>query len=105
MTQSDSGSRTEAREPEPDKIDGAMPKPTKRAPVKSSPSKTAKKAKPAEPPAAPTRADEAAYIEMLVKTGQAVPAGRGKMPSGVTHELVPDGHGHVKAVRRRFSIS
>ncbi len=77
-----------------------MPKPTKRAPVKSSPSKTAKKAKPAA-----ASADEAAYLEMLVKTGQAVPAGRGKMPAGVTHELVPDGHGHVKAVRRRFSIS
>lgn len=81
-----------------------MPKPTKRAPVKSSSSKTAKKAKPAEPPGAPTPADEAAYLAMLVKTGQAVPAGR-KMPAGATHVVVTDDTGAAKAVRRRFSIS
>lgn len=77
-----------------------MPKPTKRAPVKSS----TKTAKPAKTSAAPTPADEAAYLEMLVKTGQAVPAGR-KLPPGVTHVVVTDEKGAPKAVRRRASIS
>ena len=77
-----------------------MPKPTKRAPVKS-PSKIAKTAK---KPATPTPAEEAAYLEMLVKTGQAVPAGR-KLPPGATHVVVTDDTGAAKAVRRRFSIS
>lgn len=78
-----------------------MPKPTKRAPVKSS-SKEAKTKKAAK---RVTKADEAAYLEMLVKTGQAVPVGRGKVPAGATHVLVPDDQGIVKAVRRRFSIA
>ena len=86
-----------------------MPKPTKRVPVKLS-SKTAtmaktKRAKTKKAAATATKADEAAYLEMLVKTGQAVPAGKGKVPAGVTHVLVPDDQGTVKAVRRRFSIS
>jgi hypothetical protein len=82
-----------------------MPKPTKRAPVKSSPSKTAKKAKPAasSAPPTPTPEDEAAYLEMLIKTGQAVPAGR-TMPAGATHAVVTDDTGAVRAARRRFSI-
>ena len=86
-----------------------MPKPTKRAPVKSSSTKTAKTQKVAtkKKTAAKkvTKADEAAYLEMLVKTGQAVPAGRGALPPGATHVLVPDDQGKVKAVRRRYSIS
>ena len=92
-----------------------MPKPTKRAPVKSSSSKTAKKqkvatkkktaAKTKKAAKTVTKADEAAYLEMLVKTGQAVPAGRGALPPGATHVLVPDDQGKVKAVRRRYSIS
>jgi len=86
-----------------------MPKPTRRAPVKSPKSPKRAKAAPtarlAENAATPSPADEAAYLEMLIKTGQAVPAGRGKMPPGATHELVPDARGHVKAVRRRFSIA
>lgn len=81
-----------------------MPKPTKRAPVKSSPSKTAKKVKPAASFAPPTPEDEAAYLEMLIKTGQAAPAGR-RMPAGATHAVVADDKGAPKAVRRRFSIS
>ncbi len=86
-----------------------MPKPTKRVPVKSS-SKTAtmaktKRAKTKKAAATATKADEAAYLEMLVKTGQAVPVGTGKLPAGATHVLVPDDRGQVKAVRRRFSIS
>lgn len=91
-----------------------MPKPMKRAPVKSS-SKTSTaakqaKAKTAKAPkrtraAKRAQAEDAAYLEMLIRTGQAVPAGRGKLPPGVTHELVPDARGKVKAVRRRFSIA
>ena len=81
-----------------------MPKPTKRVPVKSS-AKT-KRAKTTKKAATKvTKADEAAYLEMLVKTGQAVPVGAGTVPAGATHVLVPDDQGHVKAVRRRFSIS
>lgn len=92
-----------------------MPKPTKRAPVKSSSSKTTKKsaktktatknAKTTKAAKTVTKADEAAYLEMLVKTGQAVSAGRGALPPGATHVLVPDDQGKVKAVRRRYSIS
>ncbi len=88
-----------------------MPKPTKRAPSTSSSSKKTtnvtktKTAKTKKAATKVTKADEAAYLEMLVKTGQAVPAGKGKVPAGVTHVLVPDDQGTVKAVRRRFSIS
>jgi septum formation inhibitor MinC len=87
--------------------DGAMPKPTKRAPVKSS-SKTKTKTKAANTArptkkAQPTPSDEAAYLEMLIKTGQAAPAGR-RMPAGATHVVVTDDTGKAKAVRRRFSI-
>lgn len=91
-----------------------MPKPTRRAPVKSSSktakttkktAKTTKKAKTTKAATTVTKADEAAYLEMLVKTGQAVPAGRGKLPPGATHVIVPDDQGKVKAVRRRYSIS
>jgi hypothetical protein len=81
-----------------------MPKPTKRAPVKSSSPKTAKKTTPAASSAPPTPEDEAAYLEMLIKTGQAVPAGR-RMPAGATHVVVTDDTGAVRAARRRFSIS
>jgi len=78
-----------------------MPKPTKRAPVKSPASP--KKARPAkDTPLSPD--DEAAYLEMLIKTGQAVPAGRGPMPSGATHVLETDATGQVRPVRRRASI-
>jgi septum formation inhibitor MinC len=69
--------------------DGAMPKPTKRVPVKLSSSKKAKTAKAKKAVKAVTKADEAAYLEMLIKTGQAVPAGQGKVPAGATHVLVP----------------
>lgn len=92
-----------------------MPKPTKRAPVKSSSkkkktAKTASKAKPAKKAkkakkATVSPADEAAYLDMLIRTGQAVPAGKGTLPPGATHVLVPDDQGKVKAARRRFSIS
>lgn len=78
-----------------------MPKPTKRAPVKP----PTKKAKTAKTAATPTPEDEAAYLEMLTRTGQAVPAGRGKLPAGATHVVVTDDAGAAKAVRRRFSIS
>jgi septum formation inhibitor MinC len=88
-----------------------MPKPTKRAPVKSSSkkktAKTASRAKPAKKakkPATVSPADEAAYLEMLIRTGQAVPAGRA-LPAGATHVVVTDDKGTTKAVRRRFSIS
>jgi hypothetical protein len=79
-----------------------MPKPTKSAPVKSSASP--KKARPAAKTSEPSAADEAAYLDMLIKTGQAVPAGRGPMPSGATHALETDDAGRVKPVRRRASI-
>lgn len=89
-----------------------MPKPTKRAPVKSSSStkkKAAKKATKAKPAkkankATVSPADEAAYVEMLIRTGQAVPAGRA-LPPSATHVVVTDKKGAPKAVRRRASIS
>lgn len=79
-----------------------MPKPAKRAPVKSPASP--KKARPAAKNSPLSPADEAAYLEMLIKTGQAVPAGRGPLPSGATHVLETDDAGRVKPVRRRASI-
>ncbi len=52
-----------------------------------------------------SKKEEAAYLETLIKTGQAVPVTGGRMPPGATHVLVKDEVGGVKAVRRRFSIS
>ena len=49
-------------------------------------------------------ADENAYIESLIANGQAAKRrADGTLPPGVTHELVEDEYGVVRAVRRRFS--
>lgn len=66
-------------------------------PAKSAPSQSV------EPP---TAKEAAAYLDTLVKSGQAVPVTPGKpLPAGATHEIVKDADGHVTAVRRRFSVS
>ncbi len=54
----------------------------------------------------PSSKHEAAYIETLIETGEAAPLTKdGKLPAGATHVIVEDEQGHVKAVRRRFSIT
>jgi hypothetical protein len=62
--------------------------------------------------AAPTRAtqvspeEEAAFLEALIQSGQAVPVDSdGKLPAGATHKIVEDETGKLKVVRRRFSIT
>lgn len=84
-----------------------MPKPApKRTAVKTAePRKRASATKRPPTVTPPSKEEEAAYLDTLIKTGQAVPASGGKMPPGATHELVKDEVGGVKAVRRRFSIS
>ena len=50
--------------------------------------------------------DEAAFVESLVASGQAARLDKeGKLPAGATHKIVEDDSGHVKVVRRRFSIT
>lgn len=84
-----------------------MPKPApKRKAVKKTPPRkraSASKRPPTVTP--PSKKEEAAYLETLIKTGQAAPVSGGKLPPGATHALVKDEEGGVKAVRRRFSIS
>jgi len=54
----------------------------------------------------PSSKHEAAYLETLITTGEAAPLTEdGKLPAGATHVIVEDEQGHVKAVRRRFSIT
>ena len=54
----------------------------------------------------PSSKHEAAYIETLIETGEAAPLTKdGKLPAGATHVIIEDEQGHVKAVRRRFSIT
>jgi hypothetical protein len=54
----------------------------------------------------PSPTHEAAYIETLIATGEAAPLTKdGKLPAGATHVIIEDEQGHVKAVRRRFSIT
>lgn len=49
-------------------------------------------------------AAERAFVESLVASGQAAKRdSQGRLPPGVTHEIVEDAHGEVRAVRRRFS--
>lgn len=90
-----------------------MPKPApKRKAVKKTPPRTrasaSKRPPKVTPPSkktSPSKKEEAAYLETLIKTGQAAPVSGGKLPPGATHALVRDEEGGVKAVRRRFSIS
>jgi hypothetical protein len=86
-------------------------KPTKKRPVaktstrrsKKSSAHTRQRSTSVEPPSSK---HEAAYIETLIKTGEAAPLTEdGKLPAGATHVIVEDEQGHVKAVRRRFSIT
>jgi hypothetical protein len=51
-------------------------------------------------------AEEAAYVEAVILSGEAArPDERGKLPAGATHTIVEDGTGTVKVIRRRFSIT
>ena len=50
--------------------------------------------------------EEVAFTEALIQSGQAAPLdSEGKLPAGATHKIVEDPAGHIKVVRRRFSIS
>jgi hypothetical protein len=49
---------------------------------------------------------EAAFTRALIESGEAARLDEeGKLPAGATHKLVEDEKGHLRAVRRRFSIS
>jgi hypothetical protein len=73
---------------------------------------TTRKRKPAAKPKAKVRAakpspkEEAAFVETLIATGEAARLDdQGKLPAGATHKIVEDKAGHVKVVRRRFSMT
>ena len=54
----------------------------------------------------PAAADEAAFTEALIESGQAAPLdSQGKLPAGATHKIVTDEAGQLKVVRRRFSMT
>lgn len=49
-------------------------------------------------------AAERTFVESLVASGQAAKRdAMGRLPPGVTHEIVEDAHGEIQLVRRRFS--
>jgi hypothetical protein len=53
-----------------------------------------------------TAAEEAAFTEALIASGQAAPHDKnGKLPRGATHKIVEDQEGNITVVRRRFSIT
>lgn len=53
-----------------------------------------------------TAAEEAAFTEALIASGQAAPLDKnGKLPRGATHKIVEDQEGNITVVRRRFSIT
>jgi hypothetical protein len=63
-------------------------------------------APPAAPPPASACADEDAFAEALIASGEAAPLDKaGKLPAGATHKLSKRKDGAVKVVRRRFSIA
>lgn len=80
----------------------------KRGGVRTKPAK-AKAALPPPPPATiepVSAAEQAAYIETVIKSGEAASLDEhGRLPAGATHKMVEDDTGKVKVVRRRFSIS
>lgn len=50
--------------------------------------------------------EEAAFVETLIASGEAArPDEQGRLPAGATHKIVEDEAGHVKVVRRRFSMT
>jgi hypothetical protein len=50
------------------------------------------------------QAEEESFTRSLVRHGQAARRGAdGRLPPGATHELVDDGEGPARVVRRRFS--
>jgi predicted phage gp36 major capsid-like protein len=54
----------------------------------------------------PTPEDEAAFTETVIQTGEAAHLDeQGKLPAGATLKIVEDKAGHVKVVRRRYSIA
>ena len=54
----------------------------------------------------PSPEEEAAFTRALIESGEAARLDEeGKLPAGATHTLVEDEAGHLRAVRRRFSIS
>lgn len=72
--------------------------------------KAAKKATRAPRPSTtverPSPEVEAAFTRALIESGEAARLDEeGKLPAGATHKLVEDEKGHLRAVRRRFSIS
>lgn len=67
---------------------------------------TAPATRPATPNEAPSAEDEAAFTETVIQTGEAAPLDdQGKLPAGATLKIVEDKDGHVKVVRRRYSIA
>ena len=88
-----------------------MSKPTQKRRVAKKSTKRSKKStaharRRSTPVEKPSSTHEAAYIETLIATGEAAPLTKGgKLPAGATHVIVEDEQGHVKAVRRRFSIT
>lgn len=77
--------------------------------ARASKTPAARRAPVARPPASsepPSPEEAAAYLEALVKSGQAVPVTPGEpLPAGATHAIVKGDDGQPRAVRRRFSIS
>jgi hypothetical protein len=54
----------------------------------------------------PSPEEEAAFTRALIESGEAARLDEEcKLPAGATHKLVEDEAGHLRAVRRRFSIS
>ncbi|HUE84781.1 MAG TPA: hypothetical protein VMO26_01765 [Vicinamibacterales bacterium] len=54
----------------------------------------------------PSPEEEAAFAEAMIQSGQAARVDReGKLPAGATHKIVEDPAGHIKVVRRRFSMT
>ena len=55
----------------------------------------------------PEKSDEARYVEDLIRRGEAAyPDEQGKLPPGVTHELIKGEPGEPpKVKRRRFSLT
>src|SRR5262245_66257944 len=54
----------------------------------------------------PSPAEEAAYTQTVIATGEAArPDAEGKLPAGATHQIIEDEAGNAKVVRRRFSTT
>lgn len=58
----------------------------------------------APPPVRPDPADEEAFVETLIETGQASERPGEPLAPGETHEVVRDEKGRPTAIRRRTSL-